>query len=493
MLKEIDLTGEQKKVLFLPPQGPIQIKGVAGSGKTTIALYRAKHLTETQNDLFSTAKVVIFTFNKTLSAYIDAVKRHINTLYNQNGTSKTTSNGLNILVTNFHKWAYKFIGAQRDQVISSGEQLNILKQAIAKAKQQTPDSTILDKPIEFFKEEISWMKGKVFESQQEYIDAVRSGRGTSDRVTKEHKAIIWSVFTTYQDIMKSRDKIDFDDFALLSLNKIVQSPTFQAPFSHIVIDEAQDLNKAQILTISKLVSSDTNSITIIADSAQRIYKSGFTWKEVGINVQGARSVALKKNYRNSLEIAQAAYSLLSHEKDTDDFTEHQTDHIKSGNKPRLIQFSSIKDEMEWLIIGLKKMERKSKSVILHRTNEGVKKCHTALINAGIEAEVISDNVNYFSNTIKLSTMSSIKGLEFDNVFILDLNDDIIPFPPGFVDDNDEFHVSTERRLLYTCMTRAKRNLLMLSSGKPSRYLAEISNQFIEYEDRSSTMLIGKSL
>jgi len=35
MLKKITLIGEQKKVLFLPPTNPIQIKGVAGSGKTT--------------------------------------------------------------------------------------------------------------------------------------------------------------------------------------------------------------------------------------------------------------------------------------------------------------------------------------------------------------------------------------------------------------------------------------------------------------------------
>lgn len=43
-LKPIILKGEQKRVLFLPATDPIQIKGVAGSGKTTVALYRAKHL-----------------------------------------------------------------------------------------------------------------------------------------------------------------------------------------------------------------------------------------------------------------------------------------------------------------------------------------------------------------------------------------------------------------------------------------------------------------
>ena len=67
-------------------------------------------------------------------------------------------------------------------------------------------------------------------------------------------------------------------------------------------------------------------------------------------------------------------------------------------------------------------------------------------------------------------MSSIKGLEFNNVFILDLNDDII-FPAGFIEADDEFHISTERRLLYTRMTRARNNLYLFKQQKnPSRYL-----------------------
>ncbi|MDP2173248.1 MAG: hypothetical protein Q8J62_05695 [Candidatus Cloacimonadaceae bacterium] len=43
-LKSINLTGEQKKVLFLPPTNPIHFKGVAGSGKTKIAIYWEKKL-----------------------------------------------------------------------------------------------------------------------------------------------------------------------------------------------------------------------------------------------------------------------------------------------------------------------------------------------------------------------------------------------------------------------------------------------------------------
>lgn len=111
MLKKITLKGEQKKVLFLPPTNPIQIKGVAGSGKTTVALYRAKHLVETQANLFQETKIVIFTYNKTLSAYINALKPFINGGYQkESGEIKPrTKDGLNFRIVNFHSWAFSFL------------------------------------------------------------------------------------------------------------------------------------------------------------------------------------------------------------------------------------------------------------------------------------------------------------------------------------------------------------------------------------------------
>ena len=68
-------------------------------------------------------------------------------------------------------------------------------------------------------------------------------------------------------------------------------------------------------------------------------------------------------------------------------------------------------------------------------------------------------------------MSSVKGLEFNNVFILDLNDDIIPYPPGFIEADDEYHISTEHELLYTWYDKSKKYLFLFSSdsSNPSRY------------------------
>jgi superfamily I DNA/RNA helicase len=106
-----------------------------------------------------------------------------------------------------------------------------------------------------------------------------------------------------------------------------------------------------------------------------------------------------------------------------------------------------------------------------------------LEDAGFQIEYIKKKrdqaVDYDSDDIKVCTLSSIKGLEFTNVFILDVNEDVIPYPQGFNDENDEYHISTERRLLYTAMTRARINLYILSSGIPSRYLKEINEELVD--------------
>ncbi len=485
MLKKITLKGEQKKVLFLPPTNPIQIKGVAGSGKTTVALYRAKHLLETQANLFKETKIIIFTYNKTLAAYIRDIKPYINGGYQKDSDEikPKTPDGLNVQIVNFHSWAYHFAGIQYGQTIMQRAQIEIIEDVIKGFTSSI--SNILDKSPEFFQEEISWMKGKLFKSKLEYLEAARTGRGTSDRVTKKDKEVIWIVYEKYNQELRNRGKVDFDDYAILALRKIESNSNFAPPYTHIIIDEAQDLNKAQILVISKLVDNETNSLSIIADAAQRIFKSGFVWSEVGINVRGGRTIEFKKNYRNSVHIARAALSLLDKETDKSEFTNVETA-LKGGEKPKVAYFSDFEKQLHHLdcqLTVLRNNNNIQSTVVLHRLRNGVSQIKNFLDNNGFLTELVksSQPVNYGSDSVKICTMSSIKGLEFNNVFILDLNDDIIPYPPGFIEENDEFHISTERRLLYTCMTRARNKLFLFSSDKnnPSRYLKEIDSDLLD--------------
>jgi len=499
MLKTIKLTGEQKNVLFLPVKNPIQIKGVAGSGKTTVALYRAKHLLDTQSNLFNEAKVAIFTYNKTLAAYITRISHKIEGGYQQDSDELKPINepGINVTITNFHKWAYGFLESNGIKLSSiTYDNGNITKEwktisgkdqtdIIDDVKTRFNEFSISEKSTEFFREEISWMKGKLFATKEDYFEAKRTGRGTSDRVLQDDKQVIWNIYKEYEKELRRKDKYDFDDYAIYSLKVIEENENFTPLYSHIIIDEAQDLNKAQILVLSKLVSTETNSISIIADAAQRIFKSGFTWKEVGLNVRGGRTIEFKKNYRNSVQIARAALSLLEKEDDKSDFTEVETA-LKGEKKPVIGYFYDFDSQYKYLERELNNLIESNyinSTVVLHRNNTGIDNLAQRLKESGFSVEHINKkknkDVDYDSDSIKVCTLSSIKGLEFTNVFIIDLNDDVIPYPPGFNDDNDEYHISTERRLLYTAMTRARTNLYLLSSGNPSRYLSEINEELVD--------------
>lgn len=78
----------------------------------------------------------------------------------------------------------------------------------------------------------------------------------------------------------------------------------------------------------------------------------------------------------------------------------------------------------------------------------------------------SRDVNFGDDSIKLLSFHSIKGLEFKVVFIIGLNDAVIPYN-SYTDMDDDMQELTERKLLYVGMIRASECLYMSSCAKPS--------------------------
>jgi len=472
MLKVVKLKEEQEKVLFLPAENPIQIKGVAGSGKTTVAIYRAKHLLETYTNLFiKENKVIIFTYNKTLRNYIEELLKVMPGIKG--------SVGLNIKVTNFHSWAMGYMRSQGfNKYVASNETTDeCIRDALNKCREKYGGKkAVLKKKNEFYKDEISWLKGKLITKVNDYLEAKRTGKGTKDRVTQDDKKILFDLYVYFRKIMGRRKMIDYDDFATYSLSYL-RKKSFQNPFTHIVVDEAQDLNKAQMTVIKQLVSNKTNSITIIADAAQRIYKSGFVWKEVGIGVAGKRTVELKTNLRNKSTIAAFALSLISNDTDAEDFTKCEK-WLKGGKKPKVIRCLEFENQIKSAKAIISDYKDSSPSIVLlHRTWKGVAKINNGLKDY-FDLQIIkpSGKSNFESGIISITTMNSIKGLESDCVIIFDVDDKIIPSSAGFNSENDEYHINQERRLLYTACTRARENLTLLVSLKnPSRYIDDIDS------------------
>lgn len=471
----LNLTGEQRRMLTLPPNNPILIRGVAGSGKTTLAIMRAKQLAASDDDLYRQTSIHIFSYSKSLVKYIESM------------LGSAISNPLSkISVSTLHSWMWHFLKNsgifEKYKIAEDGAPEKIFCGIIESSIAKHPNNNLFKKSPTFFIQEIRWIKGSGLLERQDYLDRARTGRGTSDRVTGEDKDLIWTTYQEYLKRMQDNALIDFDDFVLHALKIIDSSSDFKPPFSHIVIDEAQDLTASQIRLMTQLVSLETKSITLIADAAQRIYKSGFSWLSVGIDIRGGgRSIELKHNYRNSRQIAEAALSLLSKDPQQEDFTS-QIAPTRIGPLPTLVYASSQNNQLQYILTLIGKIDLENSCItVLHRTLSGCETLVAGLREHGVYPQVINSRTNNQIHAVGvyICTMTSIKGLECDHVVIADVNDNLIPLRAGFVEEGDELQINTERRLLYTCMTRAKSTLTMIVSGKPSRYLSEINQANVD--------------
>ena len=468
----IYLNPEQDKLVRLDPREHLLIRGVAGSGKTTIALYRAKYLSENYLDMFTANKILVVTYNRTLVAFMSEQAREL---------------GLeDVEISSFHQWARNYLsqrGISVSKVLRSGdeERTAILKKVCKEVSRRFPNRPILGRNPFFFGKEIQWMKGSRILDLETYLSAERQGSG--GRLNAEDRKIVFAVFEQYKHEMQWKGWSDYEDFALLALDSLEDDDSFE-PYTHIVVDETQDLSKAELTVITKLVNPQTNSITLLVDVAQKIYDTSFTWKGVGINIQ-ERSHTLNKNFRTTVEIAEAAYTLL--EKDTD-FVQNSEDYVKPeqinkdqhGCYPIYRRFGSLEEGTDYVVEEIKRLKEQttcelSEMVILHPQQKFLRVIQERLNVHQIPNYIVTPKgFNHEAEEVKLCTMHSIKGLEARVVFILGVDEGKLPF----VAPNDIAEKVTQRKLLYVGMTRAKEWLYLISGRNPSRYLSEIDRHFL---------------
>jgi DNA helicase-2/ATP-dependent DNA helicase PcrA len=115
----------------------------------------------------------------------------------------------------------------------------------------------------------------------------------------------------------------------------------------------------------------------------------------------------------------------------------------------------------------------------------------------MEVSLVSDAAEYSldSDAVTLMTVHSAKGLEFKVVFIIGLEENIMPISKALYDDEE---LEEERRLMYVAITRAKEKLYLLNAGRrmlygnmqmnpPSRFISEISDNLLDKEETKNEM------
>jgi len=266
-------------------------------------------------------------------------------------------------------------------------------------------------------------------------------------------------------------------------------------YTHIIVDESQDLTRVQLEFLKTLHKScDYSSLLFVADTAQSIYPHswlvrGRPFTSIGLDLTGKGNV-LSKNYRTTTQIAQAAYSLIEENTDIveDEYYVEPAMLDKQGQYPVYKQFSSEKEEAEYVAREISVLLGKylpREIIVIARMNRQLEMVQLQLEEKGLACKLLkTQEATFDDESVKLLTMHSIKGLEFKIVFIVGLNDNAIPYCSYSDMSDEDIQEITERKLLYVGMTRASELLYMSSCAKPSRFIASISPNYLRLDSSS---------
>ena len=250
----------------------------------------------------------------------------------------------------------------------------------------------------------------------------------------------------------------------------------------LFIDEYQDINETQYNFIRAL-HHPGSTITIVGDDAQNIYSWRGSCVDYILNFhtkfQEVADFQLSTNYRSTAAIVAVANSIMRYIP-TLDHKELMSPATaaEQGDRPAVHYFARTSEERDWVCDHA--IKAKGSTVILSKFNSVLYAYEAALLKLGVRVRFVEgeEALQATTGTIFLSTFHGSKGLEWDNVFIVRLNDEVFP------QQKDEDGVLQERRLFYVAVTRARRALSLTYSRNPkslSRFVREIHRPLLVWQ------------
>lgn len=298
------------------------------------------------------------------------------------------------------------------------------------------------------------------------------------------KDIIKILLVSYDAYLRDNNSYDFSDMINLSAKAIEDGFKYK-DYKYIIIDEFQDISVARYKLIKALIDQTKAKLLCVGDDWQSIYR--FTGSDISLFTDFkdyfgySKIMKIEKTYRNSQQLIDGVTS----------FIEKNPQQIKKDlvsdkiiNKPLVF----------WHYKGnpFKALEQSMDAII----NEfGEDKDILLLGRTSYDFEIVSESklfnvknrkkLEYCKspNTpIKFMTVHSSKGLEADNVVLLNFENATMGFPNKIADDpmlelvlntSDKYMYGEERRLLYVALTRTKnKNYILTNAQYPSEFLKD---------------------
>lgn len=427
----------QRKLAVGDRSGPVRILGGAGTGKTVLALHRAKWLAKNRTP--DGQKVLFTTFTRNLA--LD-VEQNLRSLFLDDPDLAKVE------VCNLDRWVYRFL-RQRNY-----EHRIIYKrddEAWGRALQIASPEVGLDEA--FYADE--WdqiISAQGVDSLDEYRRVSRIGRKSI--LSRSKRDLVWPVFEEYRAQLSAKRMKDVDDAYRDAAQLLAEKPG--SPYSAIVVDETQDFGPQALRLIRAMVPVGSNDLFFVGDGHQRIYsKHKAVLGRCGIDIRG-RSRKLYLNYRTTDEIRQLAVALLEG-REIDDLDGGSDDNrryksLSHGPAPEVLESCNVDEAVGLAVerIAAWAAEPELPTICVMAPTRSLRdEIARALGKKGIETTTIEpDSIDSAeSSEVRVSTMHRAKGLEFDRVAVLAIS-------TGVGNEN-------LAQLVYVSLTRAKSHALLI--------------------------------
>ena len=386
------LNNEQKEaVMYL--NGPLLVLAGAGSGKTKVLTSRIAYLIERGVNPYN---ILAITFtNKAASEMKNRVIKMIGGDANNMQISTFHSFGLRLIREN-----YQLLHLSNNfAIFDTEDSLTAIKRVL---KRLDIDSNKF--PPKLFRNKISSLKNELI---------------TSDTYNKyardEFEQMTVKVYNEYEKELLDDNAVDFDDLLILPIKLFREHKDvlekYQERFKYILIDEYQDTNEAQYV-LTKLLASKYENLCVVGDSDQAIYGfRGANFKNI-LNFEKdyklCKTIILKKNYRSTKIILDAANSVIKNNK-----LRHpkELESVKNGGE--LITYYRAKnglDEISFVANEIDKLKNDNsldEIVVLYRTNAQSRLFEEEFLKRGIPYRIIGA-INFYARKEIKDLMAYLK-------------------------------------------------------------------------------------
>ncbi|MDH6228176.1 DEAD/DEAH box helicase [Streptomyces sp. MJP52] len=464
----------QRRYAYHPGfNGPAQVTGGPGTGKTVVALHRVRHLLRTADH---DGRILLTTFTNAMAA---SLRDSLALLLGERDAHLLQR----VDVTTVDSLASRVVREARGKApkpLVAGAEKTAWKRALA--GEDVPWGE------QFLAQEFrNVVLAQGLRTPEEYLRCRRLGRGTP--VGRVQRARLWRIMERFTADAASRGTATYTQICDQAARILTESgPRYR----HVVVDEAQDLHPAQWRVLRACAAAGSDDLFVVGDPHQRIYDSRVSLRSLGIDVRG-RAARLRLNYRSTEEILRWSAALLEGQEvgrlGEDDEEDGALDSLHGyrselrGRVPDARGFGSQEEELRGLVEQVRRWVdedgvKPAEVAVCARFNTVVDAVIARLRREGIAAVAVKDDPGPGVSGVRVATMHAMKGLEFRCVAVVGVNAGVLPFAPQVtpaeVDPvQHRSDLLAEHCLLFVACTRAREALSISWHGERSPLLAPI--------------------